>query len=100
VDDLTLVDVVGSMRRLLAAIDAGQLSCSAAYRNRLQGAVVALDVLASGGCDRAGQPGSYALMVARPPGRGRGPGHQKDRDRGVRLPTRDHPGPFHLQERS
>lgn len=36
------------MRRILAAIDAGELACSAAYRNRPQGAVVALEGVAAG----------------------------------------------------
>jgi hypothetical protein len=34
------VTAVGALRAVLAAIEAGELSCSAAYRNRLQGAVV------------------------------------------------------------
>jgi hypothetical protein len=46
VDDKTLREVAVSMRRLLAAIDADELVCSAAYRNRLQGAVVVLESLA------------------------------------------------------
>jgi hypothetical protein len=45
VDDWTVAEVAASMRRLLAAIDAGELVCSAAYRNRLQGAVVALEAI-------------------------------------------------------
>lgn len=45
VDDRTVAEVAASMRRPLAAIDAGRLSCSAAYRNRLQGAVVTLETL-------------------------------------------------------
>jgi hypothetical protein len=36
VDDRTVAEVALSMRRFLAAVDAGKLSCSAAYRNRLQ----------------------------------------------------------------
>jgi hypothetical protein len=43
-----LVTASGSLRAALAAIDAGELSCSAAYRNRLQGAVVALEVSTRG----------------------------------------------------
>lgn len=35
------------LRRLLAAIDAGELSCSPRYRTRLQGAVVSLESLAA-----------------------------------------------------
>jgi hypothetical protein len=46
VDDRTTVEAAGGVRRILAAIDAGELSCSAAYRNLLQGAVVALESLA------------------------------------------------------
>jgi hypothetical protein len=34
------------LRQLLAAIDAGELSCSTGYRTRLNGAVVALESLA------------------------------------------------------
>jgi hypothetical protein len=41
-----VMTTIGSLRAALAAIDAGKLSCSAAYRNRLQGAVVALESLA------------------------------------------------------
>ena len=37
-----VVTAISSLQAVLAAIDAGELSCSAAYRNRLQGAVVAL----------------------------------------------------------
>lgn len=48
VDDRTLVEVAASMRGLLAAIDAGEMSCTPAYRNRLQGAVVALEGVATG----------------------------------------------------
>jgi hypothetical protein len=48
VDDRTVAKAAGGVRRILAAIDAGGLSCSAAYRNRLQGAVVALKSLARG----------------------------------------------------
>lgn len=49
VGDKTVAEVAVSMRRLLAAIEAGELSCSAAYRNRLQGAVVTLEALAGSG---------------------------------------------------
>jgi hypothetical protein len=45
VDDRTVAEAAWGVRRILAAIDAGELSCSAAYRNRLQGAVVALESL-------------------------------------------------------
>lgn len=48
VDDRTVAEAADGVRRILAAIDAGELSCSAAYRNRLQGAVVALESLARG----------------------------------------------------
>lgn len=33
------------MRRILAAIQAGKLTCSAAYRHRLEGALTALEAL-------------------------------------------------------
>lgn len=56
-----LASVVESLRRVLASIDTGQLSCSAAYRNRLQGAVVALESLAEGEREETGEaPGSTA----------------------------------------
>lgn len=57
VDDRTVAEVAVSMRRLLAAIDAGELVCSAAYRNRLQGAVVALDALAGRQAGSERRPG-------------------------------------------
>ena len=41
-----VMTATGSLRAVLAAIDVEELSCSAAYRNRLQGAVVALESLA------------------------------------------------------
>lgn len=47
VGDRTVAEAAASMRRLLAAIDSGELSCSPAYRNRLQGAVVALENIAA-----------------------------------------------------
>lgn len=37
-----------TLRRLLAAIDAGELTASTAARYRLQGAVIALEALATG----------------------------------------------------
>ena len=40
-----VVSAIRSLRTVLAAIDAGELACSAAYRNQLQGAVVALESL-------------------------------------------------------
>jgi hypothetical protein len=43
-----VAEAAGGVRRILAAIDAGELACSAAYRNRLQGAVVVLESLARG----------------------------------------------------
>lgn len=43
-----VVTAIGSLRAVLAAIDAGELSGSAAYRNRLQGAVMALESLTRG----------------------------------------------------
>lgn len=48
VDDRTLTEIAGSMRRMLGAIEAGELTCSAAQRHRFQGVVVALEALASG----------------------------------------------------
>jgi hypothetical protein len=49
VHDKTAPAVAASMRRLLAAIDAGEMSCSKGYRRHLQGAVVALEAMARGG---------------------------------------------------
>jgi len=43
VDDRTVAEAADGVRRILVAIDAGELACSAGYRNRLQGAVVALE---------------------------------------------------------
>jgi hypothetical protein len=62
VDERTAAEVAVSMRRLLASIEAGELSCSAAQRHRLQGAVVTLEALASSPengriGDDAGEPG-------------------------------------------
>ncbi|MGH3671637.1 MAG: hypothetical protein ACRDSH_13550 [Pseudonocardiaceae bacterium] len=57
-DDRTVAEAAAGMRSVMAAIDVGQLSCSAAYRNRLQGAVVALESLT--GVDQMG--------VTAPPG--------------------------------
>jgi hypothetical protein len=51
VDDRTVAEAAAGVHRILAAIDAGELACSAAYRNRLQGAVVALDSVAAGSTD-------------------------------------------------
>jgi hypothetical protein len=45
VGDVSVAEVAQGVRRLLAAVDSGALSCSAAHRNRLQGAVVALEAL-------------------------------------------------------
>lgn len=45
-DDRTMAEAADGVRRILAAIDAEELSCSAAHRNRLQGALVALESLA------------------------------------------------------
>jgi hypothetical protein len=47
VDDRTVTEVAVSMRRLVAAIEAGELSCSVGYLARLRGAVVALEAVAS-----------------------------------------------------
>lgn len=49
VDDRTVAEAAEGVRALLAAVEAGELTCSAAYRNRLQGAVVALESLSGGG---------------------------------------------------
>lgn len=55
-EDLAAAAVV--LRRVLAAVDEGELSCSAAYRNRLQGAVVALESLAeASAADHSGDTG-------------------------------------------
>jgi len=45
VDDKPIPEVIEGLRAMLAAIDEGRMSCSAGYRNRLQGAVVALEAL-------------------------------------------------------
>jgi hypothetical protein len=47
IDDCTVAEVAASMRKLLAAIHAGELSCPPASRHRLEGAVVALEALAA-----------------------------------------------------
>lgn len=47
VDDVTVAEVATSMRRLLAAINAGELTCPPASRHRLEGAVVALEALST-----------------------------------------------------
>jgi hypothetical protein len=57
-----LASVVDSLRAVLAAIDAGELSCSPAYRNRLQGAVVALDALAREAQTNGAAPGSPSKL--------------------------------------
>jgi len=48
-----VAEVAAGVRELLAAIDRGELMCSAAYRNRLQGAALALDALARGAAGTA-----------------------------------------------
>jgi hypothetical protein len=48
VDDRTVAEAAVGVRSVLAAVDAGHFSCSAAYRNRLQGVVVALESLVEG----------------------------------------------------
>jgi hypothetical protein len=45
VDDRTAAEAAAGMRSVLAAIDEGQLSCSTAYRNRLQSAAAVLEIL-------------------------------------------------------
>jgi hypothetical protein len=52
--------VAASMRRLLAAIDAGEMSCSKGYRTQLQGAVVALEAMAR--CGQADAAGSRSSV--------------------------------------
>lgn len=48
-----------ALRSVLAAIDAGQLSCSAGYRSRLAGAVVAVEALSeTGQADATAESGS------------------------------------------
>lgn len=47
VDDKTVTEVTVSMRRLLAAINAGELTCPPASRHRLEGAAVTLEALAA-----------------------------------------------------
>ena len=44
--DKAASEVAASMRRLLAAIDAGQMSCSKGYRRQLHDAIVALEAMA------------------------------------------------------
>lgn len=44
-----LIAAVAALRTVLAAIDAGELSCSAGFRHRLVGAVVALESLVGDG---------------------------------------------------
>lgn len=44
--DTTVVDAAAAMRRLLAAINAGELECPPASRHRLEGAAVTLEALA------------------------------------------------------
>lgn len=51
VDDRTVAVAAGLMRGVLCLLDAGRLSCSAAYRNRLEGAVVAMEALTGGDPD-------------------------------------------------
>ena len=47
VDDKTVAEVAVSMRRLLAAIEAGELACPPVCRHRLEVAVVTLEALAA-----------------------------------------------------
>lgn len=46
VHDKAAPEVAASMRRLLAVIDAGQMSCSKGYRRQLHGAIVVLEGMA------------------------------------------------------
>jgi hypothetical protein len=55
VHDKVVPEVAASMRRLLAAIDAGEMSCSKGYRRQLQSVVVALEAMA-----RCGQADAVA----------------------------------------
>lgn len=47
VDDRTVAEVAVSMRRLLGAVTAGELTCPLASRHRLEGIVVALEAMSS-----------------------------------------------------
>ena len=60
VHDKAAPEVAASMRRLLAAIDAGEMSCSKGYRRQLLGAVVALEAMAR--CGQADAVGSRSSM--------------------------------------
>jgi len=48
VDDKTIPEILAGLRALLRAINEGQMSCSPGYRNRLEGAVIALEALNDG----------------------------------------------------
>jgi hypothetical protein len=48
VTDLSVADVASSTRRLLAAVDAGELASTPATRHWLAGAVAALERVATG----------------------------------------------------
>jgi hypothetical protein len=56
VHDKAAPEVAASMRRLLAAIDAGEMWCSKGYRRQLQRAVVALEAMVR--CGQADAAGS------------------------------------------
>jgi hypothetical protein len=43
-----VAEVADGLRALLADLEAGELSCSAAMRHRIEGAVLALEVIAAG----------------------------------------------------
>jgi hypothetical protein len=47
-DDQVRVDVAAHLRMLLGEIVAGELSCSAAMRHRIEGAALALDPVTAG----------------------------------------------------
>jgi hypothetical protein len=47
VDDKTIAEVATSMRSLLAAINAGELTCPPASRHRLEGMVIALEAMSA-----------------------------------------------------
>lgn len=48
VDDKTMAEVAVSMRRLLGAVAAGELTCPPASRHRLEGMVIVLEALSAG----------------------------------------------------
>lgn len=67
VPDKAAPEVAASMRRLLAAIDAGEMSCSKRYRAQLQGAIVALEAMAR--CGQADAVAAPRSSVSQPSAR-------------------------------